>query len=121
MIDWYSRKGMTQLKLRLSLDRLIWLSNQKTDTIKDILYCFKDYRTLTFCNSIKHTEILGKYCINSKNKKSDEYLDMFNNSKIDHITACNKLDEGANLTNCRVGIYAYLNAINIYKQKFKST
>ena len=53
-----------------------------------------EHRTLIFCNSIEQTEMLGEYCINSKNKKSVEYLEAFNKGKIDHITACNMLNEG---------------------------
>lgn len=67
-------------------------------------------RTLTFCNSIEQTEELGKYCINSKNRNSDEILSKFNSGKINHITACAMLDEGMNLTNCRIGVYANLNS-----------
>lgn len=98
--------------LRLCKDRLDFLSSLKTGIVKDILKVLKDRRTLTFCSSIEQTEKLGKYCINSKNKKSDEYQEMFNNGKIKHITACNKLNEGANLKNCQIGIYANLNSSN---------
>ena len=78
--------------------------------IKELLLKLKDYRTLTFCTDIKQTEELGKYCINSKNKNSEEYLDMFNNNKIKHITSCNCLNEGINLSNCKIGIFANINA-----------
>ena len=80
--------------LRKSGDRLKWLSDQKTAYIKSLLDQLHQERTLTFCNSIPQTEELGKYCINSKNKKSMDYLDKFNDGKINHITACNMLDEG---------------------------
>ena len=43
---------------------------------------------------------------------------MFNTGKIKHITACDMLNEGMNLTDCRVGIYANLNSSDILiKQK----
>lgn len=104
--------------LRLCGERLKWLSDIKTDTVKSILKNLKDYRTLTFCNSINQTEELGKYCINSKNKKANEYLEMFNNKKIKHITSCEMLSEGVNLSDCRVGIFAVLNSSEILiKQK----
>ena len=75
-------------------------------------------RTLTFCNSIEQTEELGKYCINSKNKNSDEVLSKFNSGKINHITACAMLDEGVNLSNCRIGVYANLNSsVRMIKQR----
>ena len=38
---------------------------------------------------------------------------MFNSNKIKHITACNILNEGVNLTNCRVGIFCNLNSSEI--------
>lgn len=122
LIGWYKRrKHITSFKnlfLRKSGERLKWLSQQKTDYIKYVLKYFTEYRTLTFCHGISQTEELGKYCINSKNKNSKEYLDLFNMEEIDHITACNMLDEGINLINCRIGIYATLNSSErMIKQK----
>lgn len=99
--------------LRLCNDRLVWLSNKKIRYVKQLLPLLQDYRTLTFCNSIEQTEILGKYCINSKNDKSIQYLEEFNAGKINHITACSMLNEGMNLTNCQIGIYANLNSSDI--------
>lgn len=113
LIDWHYRIGGSihrQIYLRLCGERLRWLSDQKTPFIKSLLDQLKKERTLTFCNSIAQTEVLGTYCINSKNKSSEQNLQDFNNGRVDHITACNMLDEGVNLTNCRVGIYATLNS-----------
>jgi superfamily II DNA or RNA helicase len=106
------------LFLRTSGDRLKWLSEQKSGYVKVLLDHLRSQRTLTFCNGIPQTEELGKYCINSKNKASEENLHKFNEGKVDHITACNMLDEGMNLTNCRVGVYAVLNSSDrMIKQK----
>lgn len=122
-IEWYKRKMygsevMKNLFLRKSGERLKWLSEQKTAYVKSLLDLLRSQRTLTFCNGIPQTEELGKYCINSKNKKSDENLSKFNNGEVNHITACNMLDEGMNLVNCRVGIYAVLNSSErMIKQK----
>ena len=80
--------------LRLCGDRLKWLSDKKTPYVQQILLHLGEHRTLIFCNSIEQTEMLGEYCINSKNKKSVEYLEAFNKGKIDHITACTMLNEG---------------------------
>lgn len=80
--------------LRLCNDRLKWLSDKKIFYVQKLLQHFNNCRTLVFCNSIEQTEILGKYCINSKNKDSIENLRMFNEHNIDHITACNMLNEG---------------------------
>lgn len=104
--------------LKLCGDRLKWLSNQKNETILLLLKKLKDYRTLTFCNSIEQTELLGKHCINSKNKNAINNLEMFNNKKIKHITSVNMLNEGINLTDCKIGIYVSLNSSDILiKQK----
>lgn len=94
-------------------NRLKWLSAQKNDIVKQILEILDNYRTLTFCSDIKQTEILGQFCINSKNNHSEELLQGFNDEKIDHITACNMLNEGINLRNCQVGIYANLNSSQV--------
>lgn len=104
--------------LKLCGERLKILSNWRTANSAAILKHFKNYRTLTFCNSIEQTEILGKYCVNSKNKLYQEVLNNFNEGRIKHITACNMLDEGVNLANCRIGVYAVLNSSErLIKQK----
>lgn len=114
-IAWYKRKMFMEVFknkfLQESGIRLKWLSEQKTGFVKILLENYlQDQRTLTFCNGISQTEELGKYCVNSKNKDSEENLEKFNAGRIKHITACNMLDEGVNLTNCRVGVYATLNS-----------
>jgi superfamily II DNA or RNA helicase len=104
--------------LKLCGNRLKILSNWRTSNSTEILKYLKNYRTLTFCNSIEHTEVLGKYCVNSKNKMYLNILDDFNSGRIKHITACNMLNEGVNLVNCRIGIYAVLNSSEtLIKQK----
>lgn len=104
--------------LRLCSDRLNWLSDKKLPCVMNLLYRLKDNRTLTFCNNIEHTELLGKHCINSKNKYSISTIDKFNRGVINHITACNMLNEGMNLVNCQIGIYANLNSSEtIIKQR----
>lgn len=113
-ISWYKKRMASNVFKNLYLkkcgDRLNWLSSQKTMFVRNILNSLQDQRTLTFCNGIAQTEELGKYCINSKNKDSKTYLEKFNEGKINHITACDMLNEGCNLVNCRVGIYASLNS-----------
>lgn len=122
LIEWYRNRIYNErfknLFLRKSGERLKWLSDQKSSYIKYLLDKIGAQRTLTFCNSISQTEELGKYCINSKNKDSEETLHKFNEGIINHITACNMLDEGVNLTNCRIGVYAVLNSSErMIKQK----
>lgn len=98
------------LFLRKSGDRLKWLSYTKYNYIQKILSTLKDERTLTFCCDITQTQLYGTNCVNSENPYAHIVLQKFNDGKINHITACNMLDEGVNLTNCRIGIYASLNS-----------
>lgn len=96
--------------LKCCNDRLKWLANQKITIVKTILKQLKDYRVLTFCSSIEHTELLGKYCVNSKNKLSIDNLRLFNEGRVKHITSVAMLDEGCNLAQCKVGLFAMLNS-----------
>ena len=120
LIEWYKNKyfnsrgeRIKNLWLSTAGKRLKWLSEQKEDIILALLDKLKYQRTLTFCSSIEQAERLGKFNITSKNKKSTEYLNMFNECKIKHITACAILNEGVNLTNCRIGIFCNLNSSEI--------
>lgn len=99
--------------LHLAGQRLKWLSNLKNPVVLSMLALFRNERVLTFCNSIDQTIELGKNCINSKNKDAVSVLEAFNKGEIRHITACNMLNEGMNLSNCRIGIYANLNSSEI--------
>lgn len=119
-IDYYKRRytntrqiNIKNIWLSLCNKRLLWLSRQKQDIVLSILKKYNKERTLTFCCDTKQTEYLGKYCINYKNKDSNQILEDFNNGKINHITSCSMLNEGMNLKNCRVGIYANLNSSDI--------
>ena len=120
LIEWYKNKffssGNERIKnlwLSLAGKRLKWCAEQKESLVLSLLDKFKNYKTLTFCCSITQSEKLGKYNITSKNKASVKNLEMFNNNKIKHITACNILNEGVNLTNCRIGIFCNLNSSEI--------
>lgn len=99
--------------LHLAGERLKWLSNLKNPIIYNMLSSLRGERVLTFCNSIDQTIELGRNCINSKNKDAVKVLESFNKGEINHITACNMLNEGMNLVNCKVGIYANLNSSEI--------
>lgn len=118
-IEWYKNKAMrgnawAKTKwLKLCNDRLKWLSSCKNSVLLPLLEKLKTKRTITFCSSIEQSEILGKNCINSKNKNSSKNLIRFNNKRLSHITACNMLNEGANLVECQVGIFANINASDI--------
>jgi len=100
-------------KRQLAMHRLEWLSEIKTPLVKNILQMLNKERTLTFCNSIDQSEKLGKYPIHSGKKELLENLERFNNGDINHITAVGMLNEGANVTNLRIGIFAHLNASKV--------
>lgn len=120
LIEWYKnkyfnsrKKRMKNLWLSTAGKRLKWLSEQKEPIVLSLLDKFRNYKTLTFCNNIEQSERLGKYNITSKNKDSVKNLELFNANRIKHITACNILNEGVNLTNCRIGIFCNLNSSEI--------
>ena len=120
LIEWYKNKyfnsrneRIKNLWLSTAGKRLKWCSEQKEALILSLLDKFRNYKTLTFCSSIEQSERLGKYNITSKNKDSMKNLEMFNLNKIKHITACSILNEGVNLTNCRIGIFCNLNSSEI--------
>ncbi len=120
MIDWWKQKYMSGGEiyaknnwLRLAKERLNWLAERKNTFVLRLLILLEERRVLTFCTSILQTELLGKYCINSKNKESLMNLEFFNNGEINHITACGMLNEGMNLTNCQIGIYANIGSSEI--------
>lgn len=120
LIEWYKNKyfnsrneRIKNLWLSTAGKRLKWCAEQKEALVLSLLDKFRNYKTLTFCSSIEQSERLGKYNITSKNKASVKNLEMFNLNKIKHITACSILNEGVNLTNCRIGIFCNLNSSEI--------
>ena len=120
LIEWYKNKyfnsrneRIKNLWLSTAGKRLKWCAEQKEALVLSLLDKFRNHKTLTFCSSIEQSERLGKHNITSKNKDSIKNLEMFNNNKIKHITACNILNEGVNLTNCRIGIFCNLNSSEI--------
>lgn len=101
LIEWWKQQFIASRQvyqknqwLRLAKTRLDWLAEKKSSFVKELLKMVAPFRVLTFCTSIEQTENLGKYCINSKNKNSLEYLEDFNEGRINHITACGMLNEG---------------------------
>ena len=109
------KTGAARFKyLNLAGVRLKWLSRQKDNQVKKILEILKDERTLTFCSDIAHTEVFGPNSIHSqKDEEVMDILNAFNEGKINHIQACRMLNEGVNLVNCRVGIFANISSSDI--------
>ena len=119
-IDYYKKRYMQggasfikNLWLKSCLERLKFLAEIKEPITLEIQQAVQDNRTITFCSDIAQTERLGKNAINSKAGDSCEVLAKFNAGEIDHITTCNMCNEGINLVNCKIGIWAYMNASEI--------
>lgn len=107
-----------QARKQTGLKRLQWLAEIKSDFVKQLLKQLKNYRTLTFCYNIKQADYLSKNSIHSKNHKAKEILESFNNNKIKHITAIDCLTEGINLAECKILLFAKLDA-SLIKQAQK--
>lgn len=94
--------------------RLDWMTTLKEDFVLELLKMLDDYRTLTFCTFIEQTKKLGEYPINSEDKKkSAQNLKDFNEGKVNHIVAASILNEGVNLSNCQIGIYANIGSSKV--------
>lgn len=94
--------------------RLDWMTTLKEDFVLDLLKMVEEYRTLTFCTFIEQTKKLGEYPINSEDKKkSAQNLKDFNEGRVNHIVAASILNEGVNLSNCQIGIYANIGSSKV--------
>lgn len=87
--------------------RLKFLAKQKTDMLKDLYPSLKD-RSITFCADIQQAQDLNIPSVVSKNKKASEVYTKFNTGEINHISCVGILDEGVNVKDCKIGIYAYI-------------
>ncbi len=103
-------KAMEQTWLFHAGKRLEFLANCKNQIVLDILRKLDNERTITFCKTIEQSEILGKNCIHSQNKKADDIYEKFNKKKLNHITAVNILNENANLVDCKYAVFANLSS-----------
>lgn len=99
--------------LRLCGQRLEFLSSAKVKIVRTILKKLENERTITFCKTIEQCEELGSNSIHSKKKDATAIYESFNAGKIDHITAVNILNEGANLVNCKYAIFDNLTSSEV--------
>lgn len=110
LIDWYKRNSynpfMKNMWLHKCGERLQWLSGVKFSITSAIISQLK-CRYIVFCNTIEESEKFGIPTVNSKT--GIENLELFNKKKIKCLAAVNCLNEGINLSNCKVGVF---NAIN---------
>lgn len=114
-VEFYKRKFLVTRSeimknrwLRTAKDRLEWLAMQKNDIVNKITNRFEDQRYVIFCANIKQSELLCNKSITSKSNAM-AILKKFNDKKINHISSCIILNEGHNLVDCRMGIFANLN------------
>lgn len=107
LIDWASRNGRKMVAAQQGGNRLKFLASQKLNVIKQILKHLDNERTLTFCGSIANATDLGYPRVDSKIGTTN--LDKFNSQEINHLSCVELLDEGTNLTNCRIGIFQMIN------------
>ena len=110
LVSGMNRIMVEQARKRKGLERLQWLAEIKSDFVKQLLQQLKNYRTLTFCYNTKQADYLSNNSIHSKNKESNINLEMFNTKKIKHISAIDCLTEGINLSECKILIFAKLDA-----------
>ena len=113
LIEWYKQKGMhsavmKNMWLHKSGERLKWLAAQKELIVKGFMKGLSSYRTIVFCPSIEDSMKVGCHSINTKVGTAN--LDLFNDKKIKHIAAVGMLDEGANLVDCKIGVFQMINS-----------
>jgi superfamily II DNA or RNA helicase len=113
LIDFFKRNNRDKAMLYMAGKRLEFLAYCKNQIVSDILMKLDKKRTITFCKTIEQSEILGKNCIHSQNKKADDLYERFNSKRINHITAVNILNENANLVDCQYGIFANISSSSI--------
>ena len=106
-------EGLKNIWLQKCGQRLEFYANCKLYLLKLITEHLKKYRTITFCKTIEQCEEVGNWCIHSKNADSDVIYNLFNQKKINHITAVNILNENANLVDCKYAIFGNLSSSEI--------
>ena len=99
--------------LKASGDRLKWLGSLKNGYIQGLLDNLVDKRCLVFCISIAQAEDICPYPIVSSRDDAMQILNDFNRGKINHISACNILNEGISLSECEIGIFASINSSEV--------
>lgn len=110
MIQWLDQHAPRMAYLKKCNDRLKWLSEKKTGFVKDLLKRITRHRVIVFCSSIAQSKELGMNSINSKDGIAQDILNKFNNKEINKVTCCQILNEGVNVADCRIGVFANLNA-----------
>tara|TARA_R110002153_G_scaffold45847_2_gene129199 strand:- start:3239 stop:4339 length:1101 start_codon:yes stop_codon:yes gene_type:complete len=75
------------------------------------LFQLSNSKTIIFANTQKQADKLCEHSVHSKNKKSDENLEMFKDGTIDKLSAVEQLSEGVTIPELKTGIimHAYGN------------
>ena len=94
--------------LRLGNERKRFLSDCKTNKIKEICETINNQRFICFCGSIEQADYIGKENAIHSKKESKSIIENFNNKKISSIFAVQKLVEGVNLTDIECAIVGQL-------------
>ena len=68
------------------------------------LFQLSDNKTIIFANTQKQADKLCKHSVHSKNKKSDENLEMFKDGTINKLSAVEQLSEGVTIPELKTGI-----------------
>lgn len=113
LISWLDEHAPKFAYLKKCGDRNKWLSDKKTEFVKEILKHVSRHRVIVFCNSIAQSKELGLHSINSKDGEEQEILDRFNNKEISKVSAINILNEGVNVADCKIGIFANMNSSEV--------
>lgn len=99
-------------------DRLVSLARTKEAYTKEIIQRLCKERMIIFCCDVKETETLSKFPVNSKSKTAENNINLFKQRRVSQISACDMLNEGVNLTECRIGIFNMINSsarLNVQK------
>ena len=109
--------------LQCGSKRKMYLGLCKTAVMPDLLEKVKKKRFICFCTNIEQAEFLGgPFAVHSKNKDSQQIIQMFNSKKINKLFAVGMLQEGVNLTDIQVGIIIQLDGEErAFIQKFGRT
>jgi superfamily II DNA or RNA helicase len=105
-----ARPGKDEQICRIQRMKSIQMFPSKEAYAQKLFYKQKD-KTIVFANTQAQADSLCEYSVHSKNKKSDEYLQMFKDGFITKLSAVEQLSEGVTIPELRVGIimHAYGN------------
>lgn len=116
LIEWYKGKSTNPIMRNMWLhkcgERLHWLSMIKLPFTLRILHMIHS-RFIVFCNTIVESSALKIPAVNSQIGLHN--LQRFNAGEIHSLAAVNMLNEGMNLSNCKVGIFNAINASETYR------